>query len=52
MNFAPHYDAQMYMAGFGNADTALVIQSAAITAILFALASAVAALIMSNKKKK
>ena len=43
---------QMYYAGFGNADLELILKSAAFTAILFALASAVVALILNRKRKK
>ena len=41
----------MYVAGLGDADLELILKSAAITAMIFALVSAIAALIMSNRKK-
>ena len=51
MSTFPHEPA-MYIAGLGTADINLVLKSAAITAIFFALLSAIAALRLTNRKKK
>ena len=40
----------MYIAGLGNADLNLILKSAVITAILFALASAIAVLWLYRKR--
>ncbi len=44
--------AQLYFAGFGNAETEVIFKSAAITAIICAILSAAAVLYIFRKRKK
>lgn len=52
MPVGPTETTQLYIAGFGNADLDVILKSASITAIIFAIVSAAAVLYLSNRKKK
>lgn len=51
MSRGPSETAQLYVAGLANADWELMFKSAAVTAIVFAIASASAVLYLYRKGK-
>lgn len=51
MPLGPSETTQLYVAGFGSADWEVIFRSAAITAMLFALGSAIAVLYLYRKRK-